>query len=176
MMMSTKWKIVTASLAVVIGLSVAAGDNLLVSSNLGLENGWQCWQDEAVNTAGGTSGFSHGAIVVKTVKYANPQNTAIQVYKPVELSAEQSYRFTFLATAECPGSVSVGYCLPEPPFTYYAMTEVKLIEGPHEYECILKLGKDAAGKNKIQGSLRFLFGAFPPATITVSHGILEKME
>jgi len=176
MMMRTAGKIVTAGLAVVAGLSAGAGDNLLGGSGLGLETGWLCWQASEVTRAGGTSGFSHGAIVVKTVKSANTQSTDVQVFKPLELSAEQSYRLTFLATAGCPGTVSVGYCLAQPPFTYYAMTKVDLVAGPREYDCVLKLGKDLAGKDKIQGSLRFLFGAFPPATITVSHGILEQVE
>jgi hypothetical protein len=154
----------------------ASAESLLKDTNFSKESGWSIWVEKPMSDAGGSLTLQDGKAIAKSVTVDKQQQTQIQLIKPMEMEADKKYLLKFKANADKTGKLAIAYVLSKSPYTLFASVDLNLVEGEKEYECTLDVKKDKDGKYDSPRSLRFWFGNFKDATITVSDVSLAEIK
>lgn len=131
------------------------------------EFGWTSWIAAAANSAGASIRQQDDSLVVKSPAQKQAE-VNVQAIWPLSVDADKSYKLKFNAVTDRAGKLVIAYVLSVKPWTQYTSVGVELAPGKKEYECVINVKKDASGVYDNPRSLRFFFGGFDGATITLS--------
>jgi hypothetical protein len=168
-------KTIAVSLFAAATLTVPA-DNPPKDITFSKANGWFFWVNKPVADAGGSGTLQDGKAVVKSPAIEKQKPTDIQLIKQINVEAGKSYKLKFKASVEKAGYLVITYGLSNSPYTAYASSGINLLPDQTDYECMLAVKKDAAGKYDAPRSLRLYFGAFKNAAVSVSDVSFEEVK
>lgn len=148
-------------------LNVVLAGNPFAPITFAPEFGWTSWIAASANSAGASIRQQNDSLVVRSPVQRQAE-VNVQAIWPLSVDADKSYRLKFNAVTDKAGKLVIAYVLSVKPWTQYTSVSVDVVPDKKEYECVINVKKDASGAYENPRSLRFYFGGFEGATITLS--------
>jgi len=159
--------------ALITACGAYAEENILKSSAVSAEHGWDHFQHQNLSDAGGKVEFSEGKIVCVIPAAADKKDNWLQLFKMVDLQSGDRYVLKFTIESEGTGKVTIGYVQCMAPYTWFASSTVKLLPGENTYTTEFSVKKEKGNNADSACKLDFLLGNLT-GKVTISDVSLEK--